>query len=889
MRSWPANARDQHQQRALRQVEVGEQQVDDAKSKPGVMKRSVSPRDRLRAPRLGAAQRRRLERAQAGRADRDDAAAALRARARSPPRRAGADLEALAVHDVLGEALAAHRLERAGADVQRDRACARRRARRARRAARRRSAAPRSAPRPRPAARRTPSGSARRRRRRRRARCRAAAARGRGARAARAARRESAGGTATSSLPARPSTSASKASAKRTTLPAFGDLLARSCASTTSPASTRSTSASTAPPLALTPNRRALITAVSLKTSRSPARSSVGQVADVAVARAARRAPSSRREALRSAAGCWAISSRGSAKSKSLRAKARGRRHRRAKFSHGPSCAARIEGERRQRRGRDAAPLGARPGPRQARPGARHRPRAAPAAALRGRDARRADRRRCTTATTGQVEGVVTDSRIQFRPRRQLVVKIADDSGDLVLRFLHFYPSQQKTLAAGKRVRVRGEARGGFFGLEMVHPAFKVVTPETPLPTALTPVYPSTVQLSQAVLRKAVAAGRRARRPRRAAARRASCRPGCRPCARRSIGCTSRRPGSTRPRSRTARIRPGSASSSRSCSPSSSRSCSRSASASASARRVLAAARGALHERFLAALPFALTRAQRRVAAEIDADLGARRADAPPAAGRRRLRQDGRRRARRGARDRRRLAVRADGADRDPRRAAPEEAGRLARAARRHRRLAHRQPEGQEARRDAGAGRVGRGRPRRRHARGDRGAGPLRRLGLAIIDEQHRFGVAQRLALRAKLHDQGDARAAPADDERDADPAHAGDDALRRPRRQHHRRAAARAHAGRHQALRRHPPRRGDRAHPRRGRARPAGLLGLPAGRRIGGARPEERDRDARRALRGAARQDDRPAARPHAGGREGGGDVALRRRPDRRCWSRRR
>ena len=109
---------------------------------------------------------------------------------------------------------------------------------------------------------------------------------------------------------------------------------------------------------------------------------------------------------------------------------------------------------------------------------------------------------------TGQVEGVVTDSRIQFRPRRQLVVKIADDSGDLVLRFLHFYPSTQKTLAAGKRVRARGEARGGFFGVEMVHPTFKVVTPETPLPKSLTPVYPSAVQLSQATLRKAVAAGR---------------------------------------------------------------------------------------------------------------------------------------------------------------------------------------------------------------------------------------------------------------------------------------------------------------------------------------------------------------------------------------------
>ena len=109
---------------------------------------------------------------------------------------------------------------------------------------------------------------------------------------------------------------------------------------------------------------------------------------------------------------------------------------------------------------------------------------------------------------TGQVEAVVSDSKIQFRPRRQLVVTLKDEHGDdLVLRFLHFYPSTQKTLAVGKRVRARGEARGGFFGLEMVHPSFKVVAPGAPLPTSLTPVYPSTVQLSQAVLRKVVAAG----------------------------------------------------------------------------------------------------------------------------------------------------------------------------------------------------------------------------------------------------------------------------------------------------------------------------------------------------------------------------------------------
>ncbi len=108
---------------------------------------------------------------------------------------------------------------------------------------------------------------------------------------------------------------------------------------------------------------------------------------------------------------------------------------------------------------------------------------------------------------TAQVEGVVTDSRVHVRPRRQLVVRLSDGSDDVMLRFLHFYPSHQKALAEGARVRVRGEARGGFFGLEMVHPAFKAVAEGTPLAPALTPVYPTTAQLPQAYLRKVVAAG----------------------------------------------------------------------------------------------------------------------------------------------------------------------------------------------------------------------------------------------------------------------------------------------------------------------------------------------------------------------------------------------
>jgi ATP-dependent DNA helicase RecG len=111
-----------------------------------------------------------------------------------------------------------------------------------------------------------------------------------------------------------------------------------------------------------------------------------------------------------------------------------------------------------------------------------------------------------------QVEGEVRASRVEFRPRRQLVVRIDDGSAELVLRFLHFYPSHQKTLHEGARLRVRGEVRGGFFGREMVHPAFRPVREETPLPSTLTPVYPASAELPQAYLRKAIA-GALARAP----------------------------------------------------------------------------------------------------------------------------------------------------------------------------------------------------------------------------------------------------------------------------------------------------------------------------------------------------------------------------------------
>jgi ATP-dependent DNA helicase RecG len=107
-----------------------------------------------------------------------------------------------------------------------------------------------------------------------------------------------------------------------------------------------------------------------------------------------------------------------------------------------------------------------------------------------------------------QVEGEIVKTDIQFRPRRQLVCLIADPSrrdAQLTLRFFTFYPSQQKVLAPGHRVRVFGDVRDGHLGLEMVHPQFKVVTEDTPLSDRLTPVYPTTAGLGQETLRKVVA------------------------------------------------------------------------------------------------------------------------------------------------------------------------------------------------------------------------------------------------------------------------------------------------------------------------------------------------------------------------------------------------
>ncbi|MGL4809178.1 MAG: ATP-dependent DNA helicase RecG [Giesbergeria sp.] len=102
-----------------------------------------------------------------------------------------------------------------------------------------------------------------------------------------------------------------------------------------------------------------------------------------------------------------------------------------------------------------------------------------------------------------QIEATVTASEVQLRPRRMLKVVVDDGTGTCELTFFSFYPSHLKTLAVGARLRIRGEVRGGFWGRQMLHPAFRVAGGE--LPTALTPVYPSTAGLPQPYLRRAIA------------------------------------------------------------------------------------------------------------------------------------------------------------------------------------------------------------------------------------------------------------------------------------------------------------------------------------------------------------------------------------------------
>jgi ATP-dependent DNA helicase RecG len=103
-----------------------------------------------------------------------------------------------------------------------------------------------------------------------------------------------------------------------------------------------------------------------------------------------------------------------------------------------------------------------------------------------------------------QVEGEIVHAEVSYKPRKALIAKLEDASGQLTLRFLNFYPSQIAALKVGTKLRVYGEVRSGFFGYEMVHPSTKAVGQKTEVAETLTPVYPTVAGLTQPSLRKAI-------------------------------------------------------------------------------------------------------------------------------------------------------------------------------------------------------------------------------------------------------------------------------------------------------------------------------------------------------------------------------------------------
>ena len=289
-----------------------------------------------------------------------------------------------------------------------------------------------------------------------------------------------------------------------------------------------------------------------------------------------------------------------------------------------------------------------------------------------------------------QIEATVTAADVVFRGRRQLHVTVQDESGTLVLRFLHFYPSQLKQLAVGQRIRAFGAARGGLAGMEMVHPRVRSVRAGEALPNALTPIYPTTAGVPQGWLRRRIARALRdvELRDLLPDSLRERCsleplRPGARAPAPSAAGRRCGRAGRPhRPRLASAEVRRTGGAADR---------------AAPGARGAPEAARAGVAVGRADGTPAggAAVRADRGAVSCLERDRarpGTRASDATPGAGGRGQRQDRRGRARGRARDRVRLAGGTDGTDRAARRAALRPHRAVARAARGRDHLARRPP-----------------------------------------------------------------------------------------------------------------------------------------------------------------------------------------------------
>ncbi|GAB5381423.1 MAG: ATP-dependent DNA helicase RecG [Aliiglaciecola sp.] len=101
------------------------------------------------------------------------------------------------------------------------------------------------------------------------------------------------------------------------------------------------------------------------------------------------------------------------------------------------------------------------------------------------------------------IEGEVMSCDVQFGRKRMLVVRVSDKSSTLTMRFFHFSAAQKNSLEIGAKIRAFGEVRAGKHGLEMMHPEYKVIKDDgiAQLEESLTPVYPTTEGIKQITLR----------------------------------------------------------------------------------------------------------------------------------------------------------------------------------------------------------------------------------------------------------------------------------------------------------------------------------------------------------------------------------------------------